>query len=122
MGGSAQIWVRLHLGEQPRAASGEIALGSLSEGSPTKTVSVQLALRRTKELDTRDPSNPKRVLEARKVYWRTRQSDTFNWLGFYYVLPLYDIPIGGEAPHGSRWVWWNEVYYVASSGILVRQK
>jgi len=122
MGGSAQIWVRLHLGEQPRAASGEIALGSLSEGSPTKTVSVQLALRRTKELDTRDPSNPKRVLEARKVYWRTRQSDTFKWLGFYYVLPLYDIPIGGEAPHGSRWVWWNEVYYVALSGILVRQK
>ena len=119
----SQIWVKLHLGDQ-RSSQQEIALdeGSfkgVDEGSPIKIV--QLGFKRTQGLDIRDPSNPKRVLEASKVYWRTRQTDMWHWLGFYRVLPLYDIPIGGEPPNG-KWANWNGAYYVASSGILVRQK
>ena len=115
----SQIWVKLHLGDHWKLTPTEIAVGSVDEGSPIKTI--QLGCKRAQGLDTRDPSNPKRLLEASEVYWRTRQSDKWKRLGFYHVLPLYDIPIGGKPPNG-KWANWNGAYYVASSGILVRQK
>ena len=97
MGGSSQVWVKMWWGR----------------GHPVRTV--QLSVRRVRLLDLVDDCD-RTTVDAREVYHRSKQTQLWELLGFFYIYPQYGIPIGGDPPaNGKRWAQCisNGLYYHA---------
>jgi hypothetical protein len=98
MGGSFQGWVKMWWGEGHRVRA------------------CQLGVRRVPELDRVNCSGTgvASIQQACQVFNRSKSTEKWNFLGFFYIHPLYEIKPGGEPPaNGQRWTLCisNGVYY-----------
>ena len=98
MGGSFQGWVKMWWGP----------------GHPIRAW--HIGVRQVKELDRVSYSETglASIEQACQVFNRSKSTERWDFLGFFYIHPLYEIKPGGEPPaNGQRWTLCisNGVYY-----------